>query len=97
MLTLLAQQLPDQPFYANDKLILMGAIVLICLVPSVAYYLYKWRKTELETELKRDMIARGMSADEIERVLGAKLATGDEKTSCASKRELKETQVYGKT
>ena len=62
--------LADFP-WLNDTLIFWTAIVLICVVPSVSYYLYRWRKTELDAELKRDMVARGMSADEIERVLAA--------------------------
>jgi hypothetical protein len=56
----------------NRTLVFWVAITLICVVPSICHYVYRWRKTELETELKRDMIARGMSAEEIERVLKAK-------------------------
>jgi len=62
--------LADIP-WLNDTLIFWAAIVLICVVPSVSYYLYRWRKAELDAELKRDMVTRGMSADEIERVLAA--------------------------
>lgn len=59
--------------FASDQetMIIWTAIGAICIVPSVSYYLFRWRKTELDIELKRDMIARGMSADEIERVLAA--------------------------
>jgi hypothetical protein len=57
--------------WLNHDVIFWGAIVLICVVPSISYYLYRWRKTELDAELKREMLARGMSADEIERVLAA--------------------------
>jgi hypothetical protein len=92
MFTLLAAS--DKAFWENGQLVFWGAIVLICVVPSISFYLYKWRKTELETELKRDMIARGMSADEIERVLGAKLSSGEDKSPCELKRELKETRDY---
>jgi hypothetical protein len=74
-------------------LIFWGAILLICIVPSISYYLYKWRKTELEADLKHDMIARGMSAEEIERVLSARMSPpGDE--SSKTRREIKETQDY---
>lgn len=48
-----------------------AAITLICVVPTAAHYWYKVRKAEWETDLKRDMVARGMSADDIERVLAA--------------------------
>ena len=48
------------------------AIAMICIVPSISYYWYKLKKTELESGLKQTMLDRGMSADEIERVLNAK-------------------------
>ena len=92
MFTLFAAS--DRAFWENSTLIFWGAIVLICCVPSISFYLYKWRKTELETDLKRDMIARGMSADEIERVLGAKLSPGEDRSHSELKRELKETRDY---
>jgi hypothetical protein len=91
MFILLAQRM-DQGFKLNDTAIFWGAIVLICCIPSIAYYLYRWRKTELEAELKRDMIAQGMSADEIERVLNARMSSpGDD---ARSRRELKETRMH---
>ena len=55
----------------HETLIFWIAIGAICIVPTISYFLYQWRKSELDAELKRDMIARGMSADEIERVLAA--------------------------
>jgi hypothetical protein len=97
MFTLLAQQAAPWTFQEYGKLIFWGAIVLICCVPSISYYLYKWRKSELETELKRDMIARGMSADEIERVLGARMSSGEDKSRRESRRELKETRNYSES
>jgi hypothetical protein len=73
--------------------IFWGAIVLICIVPSVSYYLYKWRKTEIEADLKHAMIARGMSADEIERVLKARISPStDERT--APKGQFNVTQDF---
>ncbi len=56
---------------ANQTLIFWTAIVLISGVPVVAHYWYKTRKAELEASLKREMIERGMSADEICKVLAA--------------------------
>jgi len=82
--------LADFP-WLNDTLIFWTAIVLICVVPSISYYLYRWRKTELDAELKRDMIARGMSADEIERVLAA---GSSPKGQTFDNPSLKETQGY---
>ena len=84
--------LADFP-WLNDTLIFWTAIVLICVVPSISYYLYRWRKTELDAELKRDMIARGMSADEIERVLAAG-SPMPPKRQTFDNPSLKETQGY---
>jgi hypothetical protein len=55
----------------NFHLIFWGSMTLIAIVPTIAYYWHKTRKIELETELKREMIQRGMSADEIIRILQA--------------------------
>ena len=49
----------------------LAVVVMVCL-PVVAKYLRKTRKDELDAGLKQDMIARGMSADEIERVSAAR-------------------------
>jgi hypothetical protein len=60
------------PEWANNfHLIFWGSITLICIVPVISGCWYKIRKAELEAGLKRDMIERGMSADEIERILQA--------------------------
>ena len=55
----------------NPSLVFWGAIALICIVPAIAHYWWKVRRDELEAELKRSMVERGMSADEIVRVLEA--------------------------
>ncbi len=47
------------------------AIAAIVCVPWVFYYVREMRRDEREVDLKREMIARGMNADEIERVLKA--------------------------
>ncbi len=71
------------PLLADDNvygtLIFWGAIGAICVVPSISYYVFRWHKHELDAELKRDMIARGMTADEIERVLAAGGASKNDK------------------
>ncbi|HEX6985592.1 MAG TPA: hypothetical protein VF170_09455 [Planctomycetaceae bacterium] len=46
-------------------------VAVVCVAPSLAYYWYKLKKTELEAGLKQTMLDRGMSAEEIERVLRA--------------------------
>ncbi len=53
------------------------AIVLIVCVPVVAEFWRKMRRDQLEVCLKQDMVARGMSADEIERVLQARSSKQD--------------------
>jgi hypothetical protein len=63
---------------SNDKNVFWLAIAAMCIVPSVLYYMRKMKKDEQQTSLKRDMIARGMSAEEIERVLAAKGKANDE-------------------
>lgn len=53
----------------------MLAIVFVFSIPIVAIVGGIWasiEKTRANSQLKRDMIARGMSAAEIERVLSAK-------------------------
>ncbi|HLN33480.1 MAG TPA: hypothetical protein VK395_37480 [Gemmataceae bacterium] len=62
-------------FSANPWLIV---IVLGCLIPisaivlgTVTTYLQKSRQAELDASLKHDMLQRGMSADDIVRVLEA--------------------------
>lgn len=63
----------------NGSFIFWGAIVLISTVPVIARYWHLNQKLKHDTELKQGMIARGMSADEIERVLSSK---STEQTDC---------------
>jgi hypothetical protein len=63
---------------------------MIFLVILATYGLKTWRKHEaakMEYELKLEMINRGMTADEIERILAAKSTTS---------AELAETRSYAK-
>jgi hypothetical protein len=47
--------------------------MVICVgIPVVATFWYRIRAHESDNELKRTMIERGMSVEEIERVLAAK-------------------------
>ena len=62
---------------------------MIFVTILATYAIKTWRKHEaakMEHELKLEMVARGMSADEIERVLTAR----------PSSRDLAETQPYPK-
>lgn len=50
------------------------AIIMGCLIPMVgiiASYWYKAQKLRSEHELKRTLAERGISADEIERIIAA--------------------------
>ena len=44
---------------------------LIVIVSEVGRYAVKWKRHELDYELQREMLARGMSAEEIKSVLDA--------------------------
>jgi len=48
-----------------------GVMVLLIIVSEVGRYIVKWKRLELESELKREMLARGMSAEEIKTVMDA--------------------------
>ena len=50
------------------------AVIMGCLVPIaaiIAFYWYKVQKVRSENELKRMLADRGLSVDEIERILAA--------------------------
>ena len=50
------------------------AVIMGCLIPIVgiiASFWYKAQRARSENELKRSMVERGMSVEEIERVIGA--------------------------
>jgi hypothetical protein len=56
---------------SQSHVIFWLAVVAMCCIPWGFYYMREMKRDERETELKREMIARGMNADEIERVLRA--------------------------
>ena len=62
----------------NGHFVFWGAVTLMVIVPTLAYTWSAVRRTEIEANLKRDMVARGMSADEIQRVLQASSAKEEE-------------------
>ena len=63
---------------SNPVSVFWLAVAAMVIVPSVLHYMRQAKRDEQESELKRDMIARGMSAEEIERVLAAKSSRSDE-------------------
>ena len=56
-------------------------IIMGCLIPIVGIIgkvWYKTQKVRVESELKQSMVERGMSVDEIERVIAARPKGQDE-------------------
>jgi hypothetical protein len=57
---------------SSQDLGILGMFVVIGLTTMIslmAKYWFKHRRLEMETALKQDMVNRGMSAEDIERVL----------------------------
>ncbi len=60
----------------SENLIMLAfvvGLVLVVLVISIGAIWHQIRKSDIEASLKQTMIQSGMSADEIERVLAAKM------------------------
>lgn len=56
--------------YFNNPVFLVFAFLTVTgVVSTIAMYWHKSRRDELEAALKQEMIQRGMSADEIVKVL----------------------------
>ena len=69
MNVLIATLILADSWWDHSTLIFWGAMALMCIISEVGYYAVRWRKAELDAELKQEMIARGMSAEEIKTVL----------------------------
>jgi hypothetical protein len=65
---------------------------LIPIVAIVGAFTYKHRRLSVEAALKHDMLDRGMSAEEIERVLGASLSRKWKRRHCSSAYAAESTQ-----
>lgn len=57
--------------WGPDTLAVLG-VFGIPIVSVVCYYWHKISKDTSDNELKRSMVERGMSADEIERIMSAR-------------------------
>ena len=68
IINLINRSRPDE-FIA--LVLIFGGSMLVAIIAIVGGFIYHHRKREAEINLKHEMIARGMSADEIERVLAA--------------------------
>jgi hypothetical protein len=79
-------------FQANFDGTLIMCLSIVCiplvlgLVFGVAHFWFPLRTTQIEAVLKQQMIASGMSADEIERVLAAKIDSKPKKTKSPEKQ-----------
>ena len=67
------QTIFEMPQVAITATMMMACVIAVAGI--VAYYWHLNQKTHAEVELKHTMIERGMSADEIERVLAAQIGT----------------------
>ena len=80
-LTQMIDRMDPQAFFALlIPLCAVGGTVIVGIVALITKHLRSVRQREIDATLKQEMIARGMSADEIERVLAAK-SVPDSKTS----------------
>lgn len=66
------------------SILFWGFLASIGLTEYVLHYLRNSRRDAMEATLKLEMIQRGMSADEIERVLSARMPTGRSKNMQAT-------------
>jgi hypothetical protein len=53
----------------NEKTLAVAGTFAVPITAIVAAFWYKWNKTRADHELKQSMIARGMSVEEMERVM----------------------------
>src|SRR5262249_20392129 len=60
---------PDEVF---PLVLIFGGSAVVAIVAIVAAFIYASKKRDSDAALKHEMIARGMSADEIQQVLSAK-------------------------
>lgn len=75
MLAMLSQAVSGHNWPSPDQLAVGGAFAT-AIAGVVGTLWYKIRKTLSENDLKRTMVERGMSAEEIERVLAANTPDG---------------------
>ena len=61
----------EVPFPFNMCIILGALGIMLAMVGIVSAELSKYARHRLDADLKRDLVERGMSAEEIERILEA--------------------------
>jgi hypothetical protein len=92
--------------FAREPGILVAVVAIVAgtLIAVTAVLAYHWlaaRRTEAESALKRDMLERGMSAEEIERVIRATSASpapsaAGEKSEALSETEMEYVERWAK-
>ncbi len=75
--------------------IAVGGAFLVAIIGIIASHWYKWRKREIDANLKLEMLSRGMSADDIERVLSAGTASGELRKWWNDRRSVIDTTLQG--
>ena len=80
-----------ETLFNSPNFVMPAAIVLILVIPWLAYYWWKIRQAELDASLKQEMLQRGMSAEEIQTVLTASSAGRCRKS--ALPRDSKEAEI----
>lgn len=55
--------------FSNPLFVIFGSLTVVSVVSVVAYVWHRISALTVEADLKRDMLNRGMSADEIEQVI----------------------------
>ena len=68
-------------FLHQPALIIPALALLIPIVAIIAHHWQQVRRAELERRLKEQMLERGMSAEDIERVLAAGSLTPDHQSA----------------
>ncbi len=53
----------------DQQTLAVAGTFAVPITAIVAFFWYKWNKTRADYELKQSMIARGMSVEEMERVM----------------------------
>jgi hypothetical protein len=65
-----------QELLLNPVFIVFASATIISVVSTLAYHWHRTRQAEMETALKHEMLQRGMSADEIQKVIEASSRSG---------------------
>jgi hypothetical protein len=70
----------DRPTGELMGLAFLVGLIAFILICTIGYVWHQFRKSDIEASLKHEMLQRGMSADEIERVLAAKTGPVEKQT-----------------